>query len=223
MTKIKSIKEYDTNTIIDNIETIVFGSYPQIDASKNPIEWIVLDVLSDKALLLSKHILDCMPYNSQFEEITWEQSSLRKWLNEDFYDIAFDDNNKKLIIKSNVKNDKEYFGGVKGGDDTVDKVFLLSIEEVKKYFGDNNKLDKRLAAYGTQFAKNIDFNGRKLYIPMDDNENEWYKNNSKYWLRTPGSHQTNVAGIFFDGHISEDIGSANDKTIGVRPAIWLKL
>ncbi|MBR4314336.1 MAG: hypothetical protein IKP66_05445 [Lachnospiraceae bacterium] len=172
---------------------------------------------------MSKHILDCMPYNSQFEEITWEQSSLRKWLNNDFYDFAFDENDKKLIIKSNVKNDKEYFGGVKGGDDTVDKVFLLSIEEVKKYFGDNNKLDKRLAAYGTQFAKNIDFDGRKLYIPMDDNENEWYKNNSKYWLRTPGSHQTNVAGIFFDGHISEDIGSANDKTIGVRPAIWLKL
>ena len=215
MTKVKSIKEYDTNTIIDNIETIVFGSYPKMDTSKNPIEWIVLDALSDKALLLSKHILDCMPYNSKFEEITWEQSSLRKWLNEDFYDIAFDDNNKKLIIKSNIKNDKEYFGEV--------KVFLLSIEEVKKYFGDNNKFDKRLATYGTQFAQNIDFNGRKLYIPMDDNEKEWYKNNSKYWLRTPGSHQTNVAGIFFDGHISEDIGSANDKTIGVRPAIWLKL
>ena len=223
MTKVKSIKEYDTNIVIDNIEAIVLGSYPQLDASKNPIEWIVLDVLSDKALLLSKYILDCMPYNSQFEETTWEKSSLRKWLNNDFYDFAFDENDKKLIIKSNVKNDIKYFGEVKGGADTVDKVFLLSLDEVKKYFGDNDKFDKRLATCGTQFAKNIDFNGRKLYAPIDVNENDWYKNNSKYWLRTPGSHQTNVAGILFDGSKSEDIGSADNKTIGVRPAVWLKL
>ena len=94
--------EYPSNTTVDQMDTVLFGSYPQSDASgftKEPIEWIVLDRQEDRALLLSKNILDCKNYNDTLVDTTWENCSLRNWLNTSFLLNAFDSNEQKKNIK----------------------------------------------------------------------------------------------------------------------------
>lgn len=54
------------------------------------IEWMVLAVEGDEALLLSKYALDTQPYHDVEVDITWEKCTLRTWLNETFLAAAFD-------------------------------------------------------------------------------------------------------------------------------------
>ena len=134
----KHITEYNSDTSVNDIDTITFGSYPQSDVTgktKEPIEWIVLDRDEEnkKALLLSKYILDCKPYNDEYKEVTWETCSLRKWLNRDFYNIAFNDSDKIYITLTSLINNDNVDYGSNGGNNTSDNVFLLSIDEIKHY------------------------------------------------------------------------------------------
>lgn len=69
---------------------VKFGSYPQNNGDiKEPIEWLVLEVNGNKALLISSYGLDCKEYHHEFEFITWENCDLRKWLNGEFFRRAF--------------------------------------------------------------------------------------------------------------------------------------
>ena len=62
-------------------DIIKFGKYPQDrNGSKSPIEWLVLDVKGNEALLISRYGLDCKPYDQKFTDTTWEDCDLRKWL-----------------------------------------------------------------------------------------------------------------------------------------------
>lgn len=71
-------------------DTIEFGEYEQDNKSdKEPIEWNVLDIQDNKALIISKYGLDAKKYNEEYQSVTWENCTLRKWLNEDFYNEAF--------------------------------------------------------------------------------------------------------------------------------------
>lgn len=140
--QVKLVTEYDKDTTVDEMDTVTFGSYPQSDASGNTkelIEWIVLDRQGDKTLLLSKYILDCKCYNNKFEDVTWETSSLRNWLNSDFYDNAFNGSEQEKIQTTNVITNNNIFRGTKGGNNTQDKIFSISIEEVRRYFGNGNQ------------------------------------------------------------------------------------
>lgn len=116
-----------------------FGSYEQDNVTENgleQIEWIVTDVQDGKALLVSRLGLDAKPYHTSREEVTWENCYLREWLNSDFYESAFTNEEQEYIIASSLKNVIEtnywkYKG--EGGNVTSDKVFLLSIDEVLQY------------------------------------------------------------------------------------------
>ena len=74
-------------------DTVSFGSYEQDGNTQNgpePIQWIVLDKLDEQLLLLSADVLEARQYHHvPFEEVTWENSDLRAWMNGDFYDGAF--------------------------------------------------------------------------------------------------------------------------------------
>ena len=121
------VKKYDG--------TVEFGRYFRYnDASKEPITWKVLAKEGDKILLLSEYGLDCKPYNDERKETTWEKCTLRKWLNDEFIKIAFSEDELKKICSANVPADRnpKYFKA-DPGNATVDKVFLLSSVEAKKY------------------------------------------------------------------------------------------
>ena len=123
-------------------DTIVHGSYPQgKDGTVEPIEWYVLKVVDDKALVISKKALDCQPYNNKDKYVTWEKCSLRSWLNNEFYNSAFTNEEQSKIFDTslstrgfNVKKNKII------NVETVDKVFLLDSSEATEYFGADDYL-----------------------------------------------------------------------------------
>ena len=98
--------------------------------------WRVLDVEreTETALLIAEKPVCERPYHSKWTEITWEQCDLRKWLNEEYYEKTFSEEEKAAILECELKNPDNPNYGTKGGNDTRDKVFLLSIEEAEKYF-----------------------------------------------------------------------------------------
>lgn len=106
----------------DPFPTITFGNYNQksFSTSKDPIEWYILEKRDDKAILLSKYVLDQTKYNSKTTETNWNQSSIRKWLNDTFMNDAFTKTEKKFIITNPFKN--------------VGYICLPSASEMQNYF-----------------------------------------------------------------------------------------
>ena len=212
------VTSYSDETTVDQMDTVLFGSYPQTDASgntKDPIEWIVLDRQGDKTLLLSKYILDNKCYNNEKKDATWEICSLRVWLNNEFYCKAFNGSEQSKILTTNVINIDNSIYGTNGGKNTNDKIFCMSIDEVKKYFYQINMEsdNKRLAARATDYAKNVNNDGYYL--------NVYWNGNTCFWLRSPGLRQGAAAEVNNVGHLLENGGSFTAHTLGVRPALWV--
>ena len=127
------------------LDTVILGTYEQDNDPSNgpePIEWQVVGIRNGHILLLSKYVLDCKKYNETNTGITWEDCTLRTWLNNDFYNTAFPDDDEKKDDKDDVKdwiatahneNPDSYelyrrwstSYGAKGGNATNDNVFLL--------------------------------------------------------------------------------------------------
>lgn len=219
--KVKPVTEYWKNTEIENIDTVRFGSYPQLNENtKEPIEWIVLERQDNKALLLSKYILDCKNYNDVEDKITWENSALRIWLNTMFYIQAFNETEQEAVLVTNNKNSESSEYGASGGNDTIDKVFCLSVEEVEKYFNkkDMQNENKKLATKGTEYAKTVNNNGYNLRV---FDSSRWYGGNSSFWLRSPGFFQNGATAVYDDGYLDTLGLIVTYNYFGVRPAIWV--
>lgn len=104
-------------------------------ADKN---WRVLDKNGSRLLLISEKNIADKKYNETVNDVTWETCTLRKWLNNDWLSSAFSDGERAMIEETTVKNPDNPKYGTKGGNDTVDKVFLLSINEANKYFSSDS-------------------------------------------------------------------------------------
>ena len=112
--------------------TIEFGTcLPEKGSVRMPIRWIVVKKEQNKALLLSADRIGHRPYNEKWEDVTWETCTLRKWLNGDFYNDAFTEEEKKRILLTKVRNEDNPRTNTLGGNDTEDKVFLLSLREAE--------------------------------------------------------------------------------------------
>lgn len=136
-----SEEEKNPNGYINDEGYFVFGRYELDNDESNgpePIEWVILDENENGTLLISRYVLDAAPYNDNYEEeVTWETCSLREWLNNDFYDTAFDDEMKLHINTVTLVNDDNQMYGTSGGNDTSDKIFILSVSEILKYYDFN--------------------------------------------------------------------------------------
>ena len=111
-------------------EKLVFGEY----------EWRILDIQEDRILILAEEIIEQRDYHNKPGDVTWKECELRKYLNGEFYD-SFSEKDRTRIIETLNKNPDNPWYESKGGQDTVDKIFLLSLDDVvKKYFGDSSKL-----------------------------------------------------------------------------------
>ncbi|MBR4749141.1 MAG: hypothetical protein IK083_06195 [Abditibacteriota bacterium] len=153
---------------------VQFGTYQQKTDSDTygpePIEWIVLAIKANKALLLSRYALEYRQYNSEKEAVTWEDCSMRDWLNDEFYNTAFNETEKKYISLSYSVTPGNAKYKTYGGKPVQDQVFLLSFEEAKQYLPTPaNRLCKP-----TEYAakRNVDINQRGT---------------CPWWLRTPGA------------------------------------
>lgn len=190
-------------------DTYRFGSYEQdniFSNGKEEIEWTVLDKDGSCLLLISKYALDCLPYNTSCAEVTWETCSLRTWLNGTFLSEAFSPEERERIKSSYVTAEKNPTYGTSPGNDTKDKVFLLSIAEVKKYFvSDGERLCEGTDRCYAQGALKF------------DNGCCWW------WLRSPGYDPDVAAIVNYFGTVYEHGSYVVVSTGAVRPALWIDL
>ncbi len=224
------VTSYSSDTTVEEMSTVKFGSYPQSDESgktKDPIEWIVLDKQDGKALLLSKYILDNKSYHYRKEgeeevrDITWKDCFLREWLNTTFMKEAFSKVEQDSIQTINLINNDNAKYNISGGENTEDKIFCLSIDEINKYFGPAEKFNKKLGTKGTNFAKNADNLVNEVKLTVSKAEQQWYGGNSFWYLRSPGESQKECATVQPTGRMNENGNPANHCDFGVRPALWV--
>ena len=188
-------------------EAIEFGNYPQDkDGTEKPIEWIVMKNEGNQVLLLSKYVLDAKSYNEEWEDVTWETSDIRQWLNNEFYTAAFNKSEKAKIQTSLIKNEDNSEHGTSGGNDTEDKVFLLSEKEAETLFSND---DERIAK-ATEYAEKsgVYVNEEKAVL---------------WWLRSPGCSRDYAAEVSYYGWINRSGCDVNSYDVGVRPALHLNL
>ena len=201
---------------------IVFGHYPQTKDGKDntPIEWLILERDGLNALVVSKYGLDAQPYNISCTDVTWEKCTLRTWLNDTFYNKAFSADEQAAILTTNVDNSKNqcYSGwNTSGGNNTQDKVFLLSYAEANKYFGvayDNSSNTKSRVA-PTAYAIAQGAYTHSSNKTADGTAAGWW------WLRSPGFYQGSAAGVRTDGSLN--YYRVDDDSGSVRPALWVNL
>ena len=194
-------------------DKLTFGHY----------DWRVLDIQKKTALIMTERIIEQRSYHDAYKDITWAECSLRKYLNGEFYD-KFSAADKSRIVPVLNKNPDNQWYGTKGGADTEDCIFLLSMEEVVcRYFGDSSSM---LYHPGKNqrywFERKDENNSRRIAMTQDE---IWW-----WWLRTPGRVGVKAVYIHGDGNIGiqgNNIlkGNLSDGrcTGGVRPALWMEL
>lgn len=187
-------------------EEVQFGEYYcENGAVKSDIDWIVLEADDNSVLLISKYVLEVKKYNEAHISVTWETCDLRAFLNGEFYNGAFSPVEQKRIMEVTLENPDNSSQGTIGGNSTVDRVFALSCEEAEKY------LVGKDYSYGvpTRYVKNLG-----VYEDEEGGTGRCW-----YWLRSPGSSQSNAAKIEYDGSVSYRGSMIHYSKYGVRPAI----
>ena len=190
-----------------NRKVVTFGNYFQ-DASgnaKKPLDWIVLDEKEGYSLLLTKDVVYSMGWvRDGVEGLTWAETDLRKWLDEDFYNAAFSENEKNNMAVFNATQPQNPRYNTPAGEATVDYVSLLSYQELIKYMPTEFERKTKPTAYAVA-------NGN--YVNTDGD--------SAWWLRSPGPESNIPEHLATWGNLGARTHYVNDYIIGVRPAIWV--
>ncbi len=235
----------------DEIKTyVLFGTYEQdgnLSNGSEPIEWEVLDYSDDgkSALLMSRYALERKAFDESGSDDKWANSSLRSWLNNEFYDQAFTDDEMNMILTTDIVTADNPISGSDGGPDTKDKVFLLSVDELVRYYSFDSWDDEQMTGYSSQllidmtpYAK-AQMDGLYCNTITDEYYNENLlesgldtdvigRSGCWWWLRSSGGgpneenryfacrvHQTGRGG--WTARLVDDAG------VGVRPAMWVNI
>ena len=184
-------------------DKITFGCWPE----EKPVEWTIIDTKDNNILILSTMVIDTKKFHDKYEDITWEKSYIRSFLNSEFYQKAFTDDEKKRILLSPVKAEKNPLYPIDPGNDTEDKIFLLSVSEVRKYLESNDLVLAEPTPYALAYN-----------VEKDEKTGGCY-----WWLRTPGNAGCNIARVSSKGLILEHGFFASDNHNGIRPAMWITI
>ena len=189
------------NTYSEVGRSLFYGFY-----NNEAIEWIILDKKGDYLLLLSKYALDLLPYNESLTGATWEDCSLRKWLNGTFLESAFKGHFRENIVTTKVQGEiNPKYKTIPGNDitvnDTEDKIFLLSLSEVQKYLNSDSLRQSKLIDYNSEQQ-----NGQAVW----------------WWLRSLGKNSLFAAGVSSEGFLAY-YGINVNRSAGIRPAMWVSL
>lgn len=193
---------------INNInigDTYIFGSYEQdnnIENGKEPIEWIVLDKQDSKILVISKYALDSKAFNEERIETSWENCTLRTWLNSTFINQAFSSKEQAYIPTVTITPEISGDNSFDIGNSTQDKIFHLSTSEAERYLPDAE--NRKCQATPWAVANEIEVVGDYCYWGLRSHRNSLLDVDhiSSNGLVAPG----NFVHCYF---------------IGVRPAMWI--
>lgn len=185
---------------ISSEKMVHFGRFPfEADGTVKPIEWRVLNHDPVKVLLISEYGIDARPYHDEYKESGWNSYTLRKWLNGEFLETSFDDEERALVLTRHNENNV--------GSATDDKAFLLSVDEVQRYFKENSDRQCRPSPYALKQGA------------FESGGYGWW------WLRPISSNSLWCAdGVCSSGCIDDDyFADADVNDILVRPALLLSL
>ncbi len=188
-----------------------------------PIKWRVLDVDGNNALVLADIALDDQKYHSSFSKVTWENCTIRSWLNQNFLQTAFSSEENEAIALTQLDNANNPYYGTDAGNDTQDKIFFL----------------KATDAYTTK-AKATTYGFVKIYRVYDEarrcKSSDYAKamgirteelattyGNCFWWIRTPGEINRTAICVKPDGWFGRNGYGVADDYVGVRPAFILDL
>lgn len=216
------------------VDNVYFGTYQQSSKESggyntDPVKWRVLSNTGGQLFLLSDQNLDVFQYHTEEENVTWETSTMRSWLNgydaskntggstgidytsDNFLDTAFSTNEKAAIAVTDVVNGPNPDYDTEGGEDTTDRIFLLSILDMYN----RNYFQKPVCpSTNTAYVAG----GGKLDRGMNDANAA-----DRWWLRSPGYYLWQAAFIEDDGSPVADGNPVNDSSSAVRPAFNLDL
>ena len=190
---------------LDENGFLILGNYEGTD-----LAWKVLKVEGDRALVISQKIIDCMPYSKSDEDVTWRDSNLRHFLNKAFFVRAFSKEIRKQIvgvINRNLSNE-EY--QVISENDTFDKIFCLSIDEVDEYLKDSGDRTAKTSEKVKQKYKD------NYYIMPQTGVISW-------WLRSHGDPKGVLPMALGVDGVSVKSYFVTSGFVGIRPAMWLEL
>ena len=165
----------------------------------------------NKALVVSEYAIDVKPYNTNCKAATWETCTLRKWLNSTFINEAFDINEQMVIQETELKTEATAEG--MSDINTKDKIFLLSIDEVNKYFNPNQSRMCNATKHAIEEG---------AYCCNEKAQNS----NSAlccYWLRSAAIKPMNGTTVNCVGVINQDEFPVNQNWVGIRPTMWISL
>lgn len=167
-----------------------------------PIKWRVIKCENGEALLLSDIVLDKQKYNKRLKKASWEKSTLRKWLNKKFMNRAFSSSEQEAIRTTKVINEDNYYYKTDGGNDTLDKIYLLSLSETD---------EEKEYGFTDSYGMTIKYSN---YADLDDYQ--------YWWLRTPGEKNISAAAVdmFGEAYVG---GGESDMELGIRPVLHLNL
>lgn len=214
-TKTNASAVVNTNTNIRVGQYVYFGKYEQDNNTVNgseKIQWKVLDVQNGKALLLSRYGLHRMTFNPTSNRCNWEDSGIRTWLNQTFYTQAFTTSEKNSIQTTLVDEGLDQCHPERApkrlGNDTYDKVFLLSYAEAIQYLPSDR--DRMCVPSDKALAEGCN-KSDKRYLDGQYKTCWW-------WLRSPAYNNNFVVadwtGVLDTCYMSHTYGV-------VRPAIWV--
>lgn len=203
-------------------DCIWFGSYPQSDETgkvKEPIKWRVLSVEESKVFLVADCNLDVCCYHNATIEVSWEDSTIRNWLNNEFARTAFTYEEWEAMIPAVVKNECNGNYGTDGGDATMDRVFLLSLAEitnplygfVEEYVIFDEARERKNTAYVNAGGSTGSSNGR-----IERETGCW-------WLRSPGNGMDFAAYVNESGYVNTAGHNVFMGDYAVVPALYLSL
>ncbi len=222
--------EYDFSKVKKG-DTIKFGAYEQDNDYTNgreAIEWIVLEKTKKSLLVISKYALDQVANNTGYTSFTWETCTLRKWLNEKFYSAAFNKTEQGLIKTVTLENlDNPQYNNTPGGNDTKDKVFLLSLFDMRNSdYGFSDEYDtydenRRCGATAYAIAQGVrTYKSDKIKTKDGEGACAW-------WLRSPGFHSGLAANVSDYGYVNVFGGDVSSVNVGyepgMRPALYINL
>ena len=191
----------------DKNNDIIIGKEKYHRAKKSyfkyePIKWRVIKCENGEALLLSDIVLDKQKYNKRLKKVTWEKSTLRKWLNKKFMNRAFSSSEQEAIRTTKVINEDNYYYKTDGGNDTLDKIYLLSLSETD---------EEKEYGFTDSYGMTIKYSN---YADLCDYQ--------YWWLRTPGEKNISAAAVdmFGEAYVG---GGESDMELGIRPVLHLNL
>ena len=190
-------------------DLVYFGSYEQdndLTNGKDEIEWMVLDRVDGRILVLSTFALDYLPYNNESKAVAWEGCSLREWLNKDFFAEAFTQAESGMIPTVTVPADGNSLHNTDQGNDTQDKVFLLSGKEASLYFDEDYERCCQTTLYAESKKSEISFS-----------------TDCYWWLRSTGLFCYYASCVQDTGLLDGGGYDVNSSDIFVRPAMWIEV